>query len=133
MSRKKQVYITTLLHFDEDKFKAHVKKRKKYNDIGTSKEYQETIKDIIFNFDKAYEITKNRGDDQLLLIRTSDWLLIFSKINFRINTCMKLDDRYDSIEEFLQDIKRIKKDIIDFNEVDYENSKFKRIIEKIQK
>jgi len=131
--KKSQIFITKLLYFDHDKFKSHVRKRKKYNGIGTSKEYQEIIKDIVLNFKKAYEIKKENDRDQLTLVRKDDWLLIFSKTNFRIYTCMKLDDRYDHIEEFLQDMKKIKKDIIDFKEVDYENSKFKRIIKEIQK
>ena len=133
MSRKKQVYITELLYFDEDKFKSHLKKRKKYNGINTAKQYDEMIKNIVFNYDKAYEVTKNRGEDQLLLIRTSDWLLIFSKISFRINTCMKLDDRYDNVDEFLIDMKNSKKNTLTFKEVNYEDSEFKRIIEKIQR
>jgi len=133
MSRKKQIYITELLYFDEDKFKSHLKKRKKYNGISTAKQYDEMIKDIILNYDKAYEIIKNRGEDQLLLIRASDWLLIFSKISFRINTCMKLDDRYDNVEEFLIDMKNVKKDTLTFKEVNYEDFEFKRIIEKIQR
>jgi len=133
MGRKKQIYITRFLYFDEDKFKSHLKKRKRYNGISTAEQYNEIIRDIILNYDKVYEIIRNRGDDQLLLVKTSNWLLIFSKISFRISTCMKIAKRYNDVEEFLIDIKNSKKDILTFKEVNYEDSEFRRIIKRIQR
>jgi len=133
MTKKNQIFITDLLFFDEGKFRTHFKKRRKDDGIKTEKEYLDIIKNIVLNFDKAYEIIHHVNDNQLLLVNIDDWLLIFSKINFRINTCMRLDDRYENVEEFLNDIIPKKKDINYFKEVDYDDSKFKRIIEKIQR
>ncbi len=132
MGSKKQIFITKLLHFDEDKFKSHVRKRKKEKLIKNENDYIKIIEDIIYNFDKIFYILKTRNNEQIILIRNkSGWLLAFGIKDFKINTCLKIHDFF-TVKEYMEHMKKTKKDIIEYNEVNYEESKFQGIIERIR-
>ena len=79
MGKKKQVFITKLLHFDEGKFKNHIKKRKKEKLINDEDDYIKMIEDVLYNFDRVFYIEKTRNNDQLSFIKSkSGWLLGFT-------------------------------------------------------
>ena len=132
MGKKKQVFITKLLHFDEDKFKNHIKKRKKEKLINDEDDYIKMIEDVLYNFDRVFYIEKTRNNDQLSFIKSkSGWLLGFTIKDFKIHTCLKIHDFF-TVEEFLEHIKNSKKDILEYREVNYEESEFQRIIKRVQ-
>jgi len=132
MGSKKQVFITKLLHFDEDKFESHIKKRKSEKLIENEADYIEIIEDVLYNFDRVFYIAKTRNNDQLSFIKSkSGWLLGFTIKDFKIHTCLKIHDFF-TIEEYLEHLKKSKKDIETYKEVNYEKSEFQRIIKRVQ-
>ena len=116
------------LYFDENKFKTHVKKRKKQGLIDNELEYIEKIKEIVLNYNKVF-ITRDTNKEKFILIKLDNWLLIFDE-NYRISTCYKLT-KFDTIEDMLDEYKKFKK-IETYMEVTDENSSYKRIIKGIQ-
>jgi len=132
MGKKKQVFITDILSFDEDKFKAHVRKRKKEKLINSEEDYIRIIKDVIYNFDRAFEVKRKRNKDQYnLFVSETGWVVLFSINDFIIHSCLKL---YKGLtpDTFLEFMKEANNTILSYKEVDYENYEFQRIIKAIQ-
>jgi len=127
----KEVISIGSLYFDKYKFKKHLKKRK-LNGINTEDEYIGKIKEVILNFDRAFEVKRKRNKDQYnLFISKTGWVVLFSINDFMIHSCLKLYDDF-TIEEFLRFMKNSDKALLSYKEVNYENYEFQRIIRKIQ-
>lgn len=56
----KEVIKIGSLFFDKYKFKKHLKKRKS-DGMDTEEQYIKKIKEIVLNFDRAFEIKRKRG------------------------------------------------------------------------
>ena len=68
MGKKKLFYITDLLYFDEDKFKTHLKKRRKEGVLKTEKEYINKILDILINHERLF-VTEDNYQEKYILLR----------------------------------------------------------------
>jgi len=127
---KKQMFITDLLYWDANKFKTHLEKRKKENLVEDKEEYVEVILDILMNYERLF-ITEDSYREKFLLLRLEDWLLIFDE-SYKISTTFKINkNRYEKIEDLLEDMKSINK-IKKYMEVKDERSIYKRIIKRLQ-
>ena len=127
---KKQMFITDLLYWDANKFKTHLEKRKKENLVEDKEDYVELILDILMNHERLF-ITEDSYREKFLLLRLEDWLLIFDE-SYKISTAFKINkNRYEKIEDLLEDMKSINK-IKKYMEVKDERSIYKRIIKRLQ-
>jgi len=105
---KKQMFITDLLYWDANKFKTHLEKRKKENLVEDKEDYVELILDILMNHERLF-ITEDSYREKFLLLRLEDWLLIFDE-SYKISTAFKINkNRYEKIEDLLEDMKSINK------------------------
>ena len=78
------------------------------------------------------EKEKKRNKDQYnLFVSETGWVVLFSINDFVIHSCLKMYDGFTP-DNFLQFMKNSDKTLLSYNEVDYENYEFQRIIRKIQ-
>ena len=131
MSKKKLVYITELLYFDNAKFKRHLKKRQFEEVLQTEQEYIDIMLDILINHERLF-ITEDNYRKKYVLLRLNEWLLIFDE-EYRIFSAFKIkEERFSSVEELL-DSMIIDKAFNKYWEVKDERSEYKRFVERIQK
>ncbi len=131
MSKKKQIFITELLYFNEDKFKTHLKKRINEGVVKDKDEYIKIILDILNNHERLF-IGEDNYNQKYLLLRKDNWILSLEE-NRRISTAFKInEERYSSVIDFLEQAV-IDKVYIKYWEVKDERSEYKRFIKGLQK
>lgn len=130
MSKKKQIFITELLYFNEDKFKTHLKKRINEGVVKDKDEYIKIILDILNNYERLFIVT-NSYRKKYLLLRTDEWLLIFDE-EYRVSTAYQIHKKYACVENLLEQMVNDKL-ILKYWEVKDERSKYKRFVKRLQK